>query len=186
MNYYSAGNSTADIYANPSVITNSRNETGYAFEPFDDVADDDRAVKYFTFALGAGYQFTDALYLSLHYQKYMADVWDGNTALQSYGFHEMVTGYHDKNQLVLKAKYVLAGVEFGLEGQWTFGRFTPYTDDLGVGTRFVPQYADAARSASLHIPEDSMGFATRNGGWNPLYNRAYSQARMKAFMKAQF
>jgi len=113
-------------------------------------------------------------------------VWDGNTALQSYGFHEMVTGFHDKNQFAVRAKYVLAGVEFGLEGQWTFGRFTPYTDQLGVGTDFVPQYASAAQSAQLHIPEDSMGFATRNGGWDTLIPRYYSQARMKAFMKAQF
>jgi len=185
-NYYSAGNTTADIYVNPDVITNRDGETGYQFKPFDDVADDDRAVKYFTFALGAGYQFTDSLYLSLHYQKYIADVWDGDTALQSYGYHEMVTGLHDKNQFVLKAKYVLAGVEFGLEGQWTFGSFTPYTNQLGVGTQFIPQYADAARSASLHIPEGSMGFATRVGGWQDLEARFYSQARMKAFMKAQF
>jgi len=191
-NYYdSAGNSSsADIYSNPDVVTvtdpDGRVATGYAYKPFGDISDDDREVRYFTLGLGAGYQFTDALYVSLHYQKYLADVWDGNTALQSYGFHEMVSGFHDKNQFVLRAKYVLAGVEFGLEGQWTFGRFDPYLNRLGVGTDFVPQYADAARSASLHIPENSPGFATRNGGWETLFDRVYSQARMKAFMKAQF
>jgi len=185
-NYYSAGNTTADIYVNPDVITNSDGETGYAYKPFSDISDDDREVKYFTFALGAGYQFTDSLYLSLHYQKYIADVWDGDTALQGYGFHEMVTGLHDKNQFVLKAKYVLAGVEFGLEGQWTLGTFTPYLDRLNPGVDFVPQHADAARSAALHIPEGSLGFPTRVGGWQDLEPRFYSQARMKAFMKAQF
>jgi hypothetical protein len=151
-------------------------------------------VKYFTFALGAGYQFTDQLYLSLHYQKYLADAWDGNTALQSYGYHEMVTGFHDKNQFVLKAKYVLAGVEFGLEGQWTIGTFTPYVQQLGAGTDFVPQYADQARCEAMHVrcpdadagTQGAMGFGTRVGGWQTLEPRLYSQARMKAFMKAQF
>ena len=85
-----------------------------------------------------------------------------------------------------KAKYVLAGVEFGLEGQWTLGSFRPYIDELGVGTDFVPQYADQAKSDSLHIPLDSMGFGTRVGGWQVLAPRFYSQARMKVFMKAQF
>src|SRR5205823_5573907 len=103
-----------------------------------------------------------------------------------YGYSEMVTGFHDKNQLVVKAKYVLAGVELGLEGQWTYGTFTPYTSRLGVGRDFIPQYADASRSADLHIPEGSTGFATRVGGWQDLEARVYSQARMKAFMKAQF
>jgi hypothetical protein len=185
-NFYSSGNTTADIYVNPDVVTNRDGAVGYAWAPFDDISDDDRELRYFTAALGAGYQFTDDLYLSLHYQKFLVDLLDGNTAFQSYGFHEMVTGFHDKNQIVLKAKYVLAGVEFGMEGQWTFGTFTPYTGDFGLFTEFVPQYADQARSSTLKVPEGSMGFPTRVGGWQRLDPRFFSQVRMKAFMKALF
>lgn len=185
-NFYSPGNTTADIYGNPDVIVNSNGAVGYGWAPFDDISDDDRELRYFTAALGAGYQFTDDLYLSLHYQKFLVDLLDGNTAFQSYGFHELVTGFHDKNQLVLKAKYVLAGVEFGLEGQWTFGTFTPYTGDFGLFTEFVPQVADDARVTSLKVAPNSLGFATRVGGWQVLEQRTFSQMRMKAFMKAQF
>jgi hypothetical protein len=179
-NLYNGVNSTADIYGNPDVV-NADGAVGYKFKPFDDISDDDRLLRYFTFGVGAGYQLTDDLYLALHYQKYLADLKDGNTALQAYSLHEMASGWHDKNQFVLRAKYVLSGVEFGLEGQWSFGVFKP---DFGDG--FVEQRATEEISKNNNVAVGSRGFVGRQGGWNSLEDRHFSQLRVKAFMKAQF
>ena len=178
--YYDAEGkySTADYYSNPALVAGGE---GFAFKPFNDIADDDRMLNYTSFNLGTGYQFTDDLYASVSYTKFLADLQDGNTAFQSYNLHEMVSGKHDKNLVSVKAKYILAGVEFGLEGQYIFGTFTP---DFGTG--FVPQRADEAIAKNADVPVDSLGFSNRYGGWNSLETRHFTQTRLKAFMKAQF
>lgn len=170
--------STADYYSNPGVVPGG---AGYQFKPFDDIADDDRVLNYTSFNLGTGYQLTDDLYMSLSYTKYLADLQDGNTAFQAYNLHEMVSGQHDKNLLSVKAKYILAGVEFGLEGQYLFGTFTP---DFGSG--FVVQTADEKIAADHNVAVGSKGFSNRYTGWNSLETRSFEQMRLKAFMKAQF
>ncbi|OJH42291.1 hypothetical protein [Cystobacter ferrugineus] len=171
--------STAELYTNPNRLPDG---SGYGFKPFDDISDDDRLLNYSSFNLGAGYQLTDDLYASLSYTKFLADLKDGNTAFQSYGLHQMVSGKHDKNMVALKAKYILAGVEFGLEGQYIFGTFEP---DYGGG--FVPTLADETIAKEKNVPVGSPGFVTRDTyGWNSLENRFFAQTRLKAFMKAQF
>lgn len=179
-NSYNGTNSTADIYGNPGLVT-VNGETGYQWKPFDNIADDDRDLSYLMFHLGAGYQLTEDLYASVIYAKYLADLKDGNTALQGYNLHEMASGHHDKNQLAVRAKYNLAGAEFGLEYQYNWGTFTP---DFGTG--FVPQVADATIAADHNVPEGSLGFTGRYGGWNSLETRRFVQHRMKAFLKVQF
>lgn len=172
--------STADYYGNPG-LTTVDGQTGYQFKPFDNIADDDRTLDYTSFNLGTGYQLTDDLYMSLSYTKFLANLQDGNTAFQSYNLHEMVSGQHDKNLLSVKAKYILAGVEFGLEGQYLFGTFTP---DFGSG--YVPQVADEKIAADHNVAVGSKGFSNRYTGWNSLETRSFEQMRLKAFMKAQF
>jgi len=172
---YSPGNSTADIFGNPPDLLTPQ------WKPFTSLADDDRELDYFSFNVGAGYQLSDSLYVSLAYAKYLASLVDGNTAFQAYNLHEMASGDHDKNQFILKGKYVLAGVEFGLEGQYSFGTFEP---DFGSG--FVPQAADAAQAEQTGVAVGSPGFAGRFTGWNSLLEREFDEYRLKAFMKAQF
>jgi hypothetical protein len=173
--------STADtLYGNPGLVTRD-GVTGYQWKPFDDISDDDRVLNYTSFNLGAGYQLTDDLYASLSYTKFLADLQDGNTAFQSYNLHQMVSGKHDKNLVSLRARYILAGVEFGLEGQYLFGTYTP---DYGTG--FVATVADEKISKDHGVEVGSPGFTNRFGGWNPLGTRSFEQMRLKAFMKAQF
>ncbi|AKJ07787.1 hypothetical protein ATI61_107236 [Archangium gephyra] len=176
-NTFSSGD---DLYKNPGLVTQG-DVTGYQWKPFDDISDDDRVLNYTSFNLGTGYQLTDDLYASLSYTKFLADLQDGNTAFQSYNLHQMVSGKHDKNLVSLKAKYILAGVEFGLEGQYLFGTYKP---DYGSG--FVPTTADEATAKDFGVEVGSLGFRNRFGGWNPLGTRSFEQMRLKAFMKAQF
>ena len=183
--YYDDGNgtqhSTADLYGNPGLVMRDGAAVGYQWKPFDDISDDDRVLNYTSFNLGAGYQLTDDLYASISYTKFLADLQDGNTAFQSYNLHEMVSGKHDKNLVSVRAKYILAGVEFGLEGQYLFGTFSP---DFGTG--FASQVADEAIIANRNVPLGSEGFAGRYTGWNSMETRAFEHMRLKAFMKAQF
>ncbi|MFY0528242.1 hypothetical protein ACN28I_35485 [Archangium gephyra] len=172
--------STADFYGNPGLVTRD-GVSGYQFKPFDDISDDDRVLNYTSFNLGAGYQLTDDLYASLSYTKFMADLQDGNTAFQSYNLHQMVSGKHDKNLVSLKAKYILAGVEFGLEGQYLFGSYTPE-----YGTGYLAQQADEKIASDHGVAVGSLGFTNRYNGWNPLDTRSFEHVRLKAFMKAQF
>ncbi|HZH76510.1 MAG TPA: hypothetical protein VEY88_10775 [Archangium sp.] len=172
--------STGDYFSNPSVI-NVDGVSGYKWKPFDNIADDDRELNYTSFNLGAGYQMTDDLYMSLAYTKFLVDLQDGNTALQGYNLHEMVSGFHNRNQLALRAKYILAGVEFGLEGQYAFGSFRP---DFGTG--FVPQVATEKQVSDVGVALGSRGFEGRYGGWNSLETRNFEHVRLKMFMKAQF
>jgi hypothetical protein len=179
-NEYSPGLSTADTFGNPSVITVGGLE-GYQWKPFDSLSDDDRMLRYYAFTAGAGYQVSDDLYASLSYTKYLADLFDGNTAFQAYNLHEMASGNHNKNSVVLRAKYILAGVEFGAEAQYAFGTFEP---DFGSG--FVPQVADEQTSKDHNVPIGSLGFRNRFTGWNSMETREFEHYRAKVFMKAQF
>jgi hypothetical protein len=180
--------STADLdydtikpYANPGLVTVG-DKTGYAFKPFDSIDDDDRELNYTTFSLGAGYQMTDDLYMSLSYAKFLADLKDGTTAFHAFSSHQMASGRHDKNLVSLKAKYILAGVEFGAEAGYAFGTFTP---DY-YGSNFLMQEAPANIAAERKIPEGTKGFTTQYNNWYNLDDRTFQQMRMKVFMKAQF
>jgi hypothetical protein len=191
VNEYSPGNSTSGMYSNPKLVSvgqdtpddPSDDKTGYNFKPFDSIDDDDRELKYTSFSLGAGYQLTDDLYMSLSYAKFLADLKDGTTAFRAYGSHQMASGQHDKNLVSLKAKYILAGVEFGAEAGYAFGTFSP--DYYGEG--FVMQKATEQIAKDRKITVGTKGFtATDYGDWYNLENRAFQQMRMKVFMKAQF
>lgn len=178
--FYSGSNSTADYYDNPPVIT-VNNVTGYQWKPFDSLSDDDRDLDYWTAQIGAGYQLTSDLYGSVAWEYYKADLQDGNTGFQAYKLQEMASGTHEKNKVILKARYIIGGAEVGFEYQWNFGTFTP---DFGDG--FVVQYADAGTAADVHVKVGSRGFRGRWGGWNSLEKREFNQQRLKAFMKVQF
>ncbi|MFL5348306.1 MAG: hypothetical protein ACJ8AT_26220 [Hyalangium sp.] len=179
-NEYSPGFSTADTYGNPNVI-DVNGVRGYQWKPFDSLSDDDRLLRYYAFTAGAGYQLSDDLYASLSYTKYLADLFDGNTAFQAYNLHEMASGFHNKNSILLKAKYILAGVEFGAEAQYAFGSFKP---DFGDG--FIATEADEQTAKDYNVPVGSKGFFNRYNGWNSLETRNFEQYRAKVFMKAQF
>lgn len=180
-NFYSPGNSTADIYGNPPVITVD-GVTGYQWKPFDSLSDDDRDLDYWMFNVGAGYQLTEDVYGSLTYAYYMADLIDGNTAMQGYNLHEMASGEHRKNQLIARFRYNIAGIsECGLEYQYNFGEFEP---DFGGG--FVPTVADDQTSRDHNVPVGSPGFRNRFNGWNSLREREFEHSRLKAFLKVQF
>jgi hypothetical protein len=187
-NYFNAaGNTSADLYGNPPVITvtnpkTGATETGYKWKPFDSIHDDDRNLKYWSYAIGAGYQLSDELYGSLNYDYYSADLKDGNTAFQAYNLHELASGKHKKNQLTVKTLYVLGpGYEFHFEYQYNWGSFTP-----SFGDGFVVQYADESISHAHDVPVDSPGFTNRYGGWNSLATRNFDQQRLKAWMKVAF
>jgi hypothetical protein len=179
-NNYFDGNSTADLYGNPPVIT-VNGVTGYQWKPFDSVADDDRDLDYLMFQLGGAYQLTDELWASLTYENYDVDLVDGNTAFQAYNLHEMASGRHNKEKLILQAKYNIGGAEIGLNYEYATGDFTP---DFGGG--FVAQVADADIERNLGFREGTLGFRNRFGGWNSLEERDFEQQRLKAFLKLFF
>lgn len=173
-------NTTADIYGNPPVIT-VNGVTGYQWKPFDSISDDDREMDYQLIQIGAGYQITDNLYSSLTYEMYDVDLQDGNTAFQAYQLHSMASGEHTKNKLMLYARYVIGGAEFGFNYEYNFGEFDP---DFGGG--FVPQQATQQIANDFGVPVGSLGFAGRFGGWNSLETREFRQQRLKTFMKVRF
>jgi hypothetical protein len=179
-NYYSGSYSTTSIYGNPPVIT-VNGVTGYQWKPFDSLADDDRDMSYTMFQLGAGYQFTDELYISGYYENYDVDLQDGNTAFQAYNVHELASGKHTRDKFSIGARYFLAGMEFGLTWQFITGEFDP---DFGDG--FVVQYADENTAKSVGVEVGSAGFKGRFGGWNSLETREFDHQRLKAFMKVVF
>lgn len=179
-NEYSTGNSTADYYGNPPVIT-VNGVTGYQWKPFDSISDDDRDLDYTMYQLGAGYQLSDELYASLTYEYWDISLKDGNTAFQAYNLHEMASGEHQKNKLILQARYVLGGAEIGFNYEYNFGDFDP---DFGDG--FVVQYADVGTAQAVNVPIGSPGFSGRFGNWNSLLARDFEQQRLKAYVKIQF
>lgn len=180
VNEYSPGLSTASIFGNPSVIT-VNGITGYQWAPFDDISDDDRDMDYKMYQIGAGYQFTDLLYGSLTYEFYDVDLQDGNTAHQAYQLHEMTSGKHEKNRIIVRLRYPIGGAECGLNYAYAFGDFTP---DFGDG--YVVQYATADQAASVGVPEGSPGFSGRFGGWNSLLTREFDHQILKAYIKVRF
>ncbi len=173
-------NTTADIYGNPPVIT-VNGVTGYQWKPFDSLSDDDREMDYQLIQIGAGYQITDNLYSSLTYEMYDVELQDGNTAFQAYQLHSMASGEHSKNKVMLYARYVIGGAEFGFNYEYNFGEFDP---DFGGG--FVPQVATQEIANNANVPVGSLGFSGRFGGWNSLETREFRQQRLKTFMKVRF
>jgi hypothetical protein len=177
--------SSSSIYGNPGVITvtnpDGSTSTGYQWKPFDSLTDDDRDLKYWMASVGAGYQLTSDLYGSVTFEHYNAELVDGNTAFQAYQLQEMAGGKHLKNKLRVKGRYILSGIEMGLEYQYNFGRFEP---DFGTG--FVVQYADDAISQDHHVAVGSRGFMGRFGGWNSLEDQYFQQHQLKAYWKVQF
>jgi hypothetical protein len=130
---------------------------------------------------GAGYQVSDNLYSSLTLEHYKVDMKDGNTAFQAYQLHSMASGDYSKNNLILAARYVLGGAEFGFNVEHSWGTFDP-----NFGGGFVPQLAGNDEHANFGVPVGSPGFHGRFGGWNSLLSRDFSQNRLKAFMKVVF
>jgi hypothetical protein len=179
-NFYSPGNSTGDYFGNPPVIT-VNGVTGYKWAPFDDLSDDDRDMDYKMYQLGAGYQFTDIFYSSLTYELYDVDIVDGNTALQGYNLHEMVSGQHEKNKLIWLIRFPIGGTEMGFNYEYAFGEFDP---DFGGG--FVTQFASAEQAARFHVPVGSPGFEGRYGGWNSMLTREFDHQHLKAYLKVRF
>ncbi len=178
--FYSPGNSSSSVYFAPPTIT-VNGVTGFQWKPFNSLADDDRDMDYKMYQLGAGYQVTDNVYGSITYEKYDVDLEDGNTAFQAYQLHNMASGQHDKNKLMLYARYVIGGAEFGANYEYNWGEFDP---DFGGG--FVTQFADADTAKNFGVPVGSPGFRGRFGGWNSLITRDFTQQRMKVFMKVRF
>ena len=131
--------------------------------------------------LGAGYQLTDELWASITYENFDVDLQDGNTAFQAYQLHEMASGQHDKNRLIVTAKYFIGGAEFGLNYMYAWGDFDP---DFGDG--FVPQFADEQIQSDFGFRVGSQGFRGRFGGWNSLESREFEQQLMKVYMKVLF
>jgi len=180
VNFYSAGNSTSSIYGNPTVVTVG-GTTGYQWKPFSDIADDDRDLDYRLIQFGVGSQLTNDLHGTFVFERYDATLQDGNTAFQAYNLHEMASGDHAKNKLILKGRYVLQGMEFGMQYEYNFGTYEP---DFGSG--YVPQTASEAIATTNNVPLGSLGFSGRFGGWNSLAKRDFDQNRLKAYMKVQF
>jgi hypothetical protein len=178
---FSPGNSTADIYGNPPLIT-VNGVTGYQWKPFDSISDDDRDLNYNMFQFGIGKQLTSDLYGSFSYERYNVDLQDGNTAFQAYNLHEIASGKHRKNKLIAIGRYLLPGLpEAGFQYEYNFGTFEP---DFGGG--FVPQIADQQIANDHHVPVGSPGFIGRFGGWNSLAKREFHQQRLKGYMKIVF
>jgi hypothetical protein len=171
---------TASIYSAPSEITVD-GQTGWQWKPFDSLDDDDRDLDYKLFQVGAGYQLTQEVYGSMTFEHYAVDLMDGNTAFQAYQLHEMASGTHTKNKVILGGKYIVGGAEFGLTFEYNVGKFEP---DFGSG--FIVQHATAEQAASVGVEEGSDGFAGRYGGWNSLETREFDQRRLKGYMKLTF
>jgi hypothetical protein len=180
VNTYSGSFSTADLYGNPPVIT-VNGITGYQWKPFDSLTDDDRDMDYTMFQLGASYQLTDELWASIAYERYDVDLQDGNTAFQAYQLHELASGKHEKDKIILIAKYNIGGAEIGFNYEYNTGSFKP---DFGGG--FVVQYADESVNEQFGYAVGSPGFRGRFGGWNSLVERDFEQQRLKAFLKLMF
>ena len=179
-NNYFGGNSSADLYGNPPVIT-VNGVTGYQWKPFDSLSDDDRDLDYKLYQVGFGTQVTSEIYATFTYEHYDVTLQDGNTAFQAYQLHEMASGDHTRDKLIITASYNMGGAEIGLNYEYNTGDFDP---DFGGG--FVTQFADQGTAETFGVPVGSPGFQGRFGGWNSLTKRDYEQQRMKAFLKVFF
>jgi hypothetical protein len=155
---------TAAFYTNPDLDSPGQ------WKSFTDLADDDKQMNYRMFGVGAGHQITDELHMDVDYEYYDVDLVDGNTAFQAYAVHEMASGKHVKNNVIVRANYIIGGAEFGGVYEYSFGEFSP---DFGDG--YTVQYVN-----------DVPGFVGRNGGFNSLETRELAQTRLKAYMKVLF
>ena len=75
--------------------------TGYQWKPFDDLADDDRDLDYRLSRSAPATSSPTTCYGSLEFERYDVDLQDGNTAFQAYNLHEMASGDHNKNKLIV-------------------------------------------------------------------------------------
>ena len=146
--------------------------TGYQWKPFDSLSDDDRDMDYQLLQIGAGYQLTDNLYGSLTYEHYDVDLQDGNTAFQAYQLHNMASGQHDKNKLILLAPLHPRRRRVRLQLRVQLGhlraRLRRRLRDPARRRRRSPT-TSACRSARP-------GFRGRFGGWNSLIDRGLQAA----------
>ncbi|MCP4200733.1 MAG: hypothetical protein GY769_02210 [bacterium] len=172
--------SSADLYGNPPVIT-VNGVTGYQWKPFDNLADDDRDMDYTLYQVGAAYQLTSELWGSIKLEMYDVDLQDGNTAFQAYQLHELASGKHNKDKIIIEFKYNIGGAEMGLNYEYNTGDFTP---DFGSG--YVAQFADEGVQDTFGYRVGTPGFRGRFGGWNSLQKRDFEQQRLKAFLKLFF
>lgn len=173
--------SSNELYGNPPVITNDLGQTGYQWKPFDSLSDDDKDLDYFHWILGASYQLTDELWGSLSWESYDVTLLDGNTAFQAYQLHNMASGDHTKDKLILILKYNIGGAEIGFNYEYNDARFKP-----NFGGGYVVQAASEDVANTFGLPVGSPGFTGRFGGWNTLLTRDMSQQRLKAFLKLRF
>ncbi|MEZ4389261.1 MAG: hypothetical protein R3D98_17075 [Candidatus Krumholzibacteriia bacterium] len=138
---------------------------------FDNLADDDKQLKMYLYEIGAGYQWTDELYVDLTFQHYDVELTDGNTAFMGNRSHRMAGGDHLKNNVIVDASYNVGGAEFGMIYQWSFGEWAP---NFGDGYDVVTN-ADGDR-----------GFINNWGGFESTETHTYRHNRMKAYMKLLF
>ncbi len=140
------------------------------WKSFNSLGDDDKQMDYRMFGVGVGRQVTDELHMDFDYEYYDVDLVDGNTAFQAYAVHEMASGKHVKNNVILRANYNIGGAEFGGTYEYSFGEFSP-----NYGDGYTVQYVNG-----------EPGFVGRFGGFNSLEVRELAQTRIKAYMKVLF
>ena len=111
---------------------------------------------------------TDDLYASLSYTKYLADLFDGNTAFQAYNLHEMASGCTTRTRRAARPSTSWRAWSSALEAQYAFGTFKP---DFGDGLRGAE--ADEQTAKDHNVAVGSKGFSNRYGGWNSLETRDF-------------
>lgn len=185
---------TASMYLPNNTPTQVLISDGFQFDgnltkSFNNLGDDDKDLKLWTYQAGLGYQFTSEFWGGLRYEYYKVDLVDGNTAFQGGGNHQMAGGDYKKNKLLAILKYSLGGAEFGLEYQYNFGSFDP---DFGAG--FNP-WTNPANGKQYFVPAYCTGESWCNDGargvpgWiapQPAFKRDFNQQRLKAFLKVSF
>ena len=148
----------------------------------DHVNYDDREADYTTYTISFGYQLHRDLYASFAYEHYEVDLFDGTIDVTppnmdgwepEFGWIAYMTGQHDRDKLMLKLKYFLSGMEFGLNVQQIDGSFDPefYTGSNGSVNRLSVARGDVVGTAVGQMSTDKVDF---------------DHFRLKAFMKVQF
>ncbi len=159
-------------------VVNNAETAGYfnqvaGAKVFDNLADDDKQMDMYLYEIGAGYQWTDELYVDVTYQYYDVELVDGNTAFMGNRSHRMAGGDHVKNNVIVDASYNVGGAEFGMIYQWSFGEWAP---NFGDGYTVV---TDPAGSGDR-------GFINNWGVFESTETHEYTHNRMKAYMKLLF
>ncbi len=160
----------------------SKLSDAYRQSTVDSVNYDNRDADYTTYLVSAGYQFHNDLYASLGFEHYEVDLFDGTVDVTppnmdgwepEFGWIGYMTGQHEREKLMLKVKYFLSGMEFGLNMQWIDGSYDPEFYD-GVDGQIVK-----INTAGL----ESVGTAV---GSIKTEKADFDHYRLKAFMKVQF